>query len=87
MDGAEQLRQAADLRVGWNSEKIADVLTEKALAGDLASAKALVALAEAKKPSPEPVKKRCGPSMAEQLAAEPQWQEPPEGGEENGGEG
>jgi hypothetical protein len=72
-DGAERLRQAADRRVGRNSEKLADLLTEKALGGDLASAKTLVALAAAKKPIPEPVKKRHEPSYADKLAKEPQW--------------
>jgi hypothetical protein len=72
-NGAERLRQAADRRVGRNSEELADLLTKKALAGDLASTKVLVALAEQKKPSPEPKKKRRGPSRAEQLAAEPEW--------------
>jgi len=41
--------------------------------GDLASAKTLVALAAAKKPIPEPVKKRHEPSYADKLAKEPQW--------------
>jgi hypothetical protein len=59
--------------VGRNSEKLADLLTEKALGGDLASAKTLVALAAAKKPIPEPVKKRHEPSYADKLAKEPQW--------------
>jgi hypothetical protein len=80
-DGTEQLRQAADERVGLNSEKLADLLTEKALKGDLACAKALVALAEGKKPIPEPVKKRRGPGLAARLASEPQWR-----GEEEGRE-
>jgi hypothetical protein len=66
---------------------LADLLTEKALKGDLASTRVLVGLAERKKPRAEPVKKRRGPSLAEQLAAEPQWQEPAEGREERGGEG
>ena len=74
-DGAERLRQAADKRVGRNSEKLADLLTEKALKGDLASTKTLVSLAAGKKPIPEPVKKRRGPSLAERLAAEPEWRE------------
>ena len=73
-DGAERLRQAADKRVGRNSDKLADLLTEKALAGDLASAKVLVGLAERKKASLEPKKRRRGPSLAERLAAEPEWQ-------------
>jgi hypothetical protein len=71
-DGAEQLRRAVDRRVGRNSERLAEVLTNKALEGDLAFAKAVVALADAKKP--DPVKKRRGPSWAERLTAEPQWE-------------
>jgi hypothetical protein len=76
-DGAEQLRWAADRRVGTNSNKLANLLLQKALEGDLASAKVLLSLAEGKKPIPE-VK---GPfrSLALRLAAEPQqprvWQE------------
>jgi hypothetical protein len=84
-NGAEQLREAADMRVGMNSEELADLLTRKALEGDLASAKVLVGLAERKKPQAESVKKRRGPGLAEQLAAEPQWKEPPEGEEVTGG--
>ena len=61
-----------------NSEELADLLETKALAGDLASAKVLVGLAERKKPIPEPVKRRRGPSLAELWAAEPQWQGEPE---------
>lgn len=72
-DGAERLRQAADKRVGRNSEELADLLTAKALKGDLASTRVLVALAANKKPLPERVKKRHGPSLAQRLAAEPQW--------------
>jgi len=72
-DGAELLHEAADRRVGQNSEKLADLLTQKALEGDLASTKTLVGYAERKKPKPEPVKKRRGPSMAERWAAEPEW--------------
>ena len=78
-DGAERLRQEADKQVGQNSEELAALLTEKALAGDLASTKVLVGLAERKKPRPERKKKRRGPSLAEQWAAEPEWQ-----GEEEG---
>lgn len=78
MDGAEQLKWAADRQVGRNSKKIADLLTVRAVTGDLPSIRVLVGLAERKKPRPEPVKKWVGPSLAERLAAEPEW----EGGEE-----
>jgi len=63
-NGAERLRRAADRRVGMHSEEIADRLTEKALKGDLASAKELMRLAEGKKPLAKPVKKRRGPGPA-----------------------
>ena len=74
-DGAERLRLAADKRVGRISEKLADLLSNNALAGDLASARVLVGLAERKKPIQEPVKKRRGPGLAARLAAEPEWKE------------
>src|ERR1035437_7673324 len=77
-DGAERLRQAADRRVGRISEKLADLLTEKALKGDLASARVLFGLAERKKPIQELVKKRRGPGLAARLAAEPEWKGEPE---------
>lgn len=84
-DGAERLRQAADKLVGRNSKKLADLLTNKALEGDLASTRVLVGLAERKKPKAEPVKKRRGPGMAERLAAEPKWQKLPERKQETDG--
>jgi len=75
------------MRVGMNSEELADLLTRKALEGDLASAKVLVALADGKKPRAEQAKKRRGPSLAERLAAQPEWREPPEEKVETGGGG
>jgi len=69
--GAEQLRCAADRQVGRNSAQLADLMTEKALKGNLAYTKALMGFAEGKKP--EPVKKRRGPTLAQRLKAEPQW--------------
>jgi hypothetical protein len=77
-DGAERLRQAADRRVGMNSEKLVDLLTQKALDGDLASTRVLVGLAEGKKPRAKPAKKRRGVSLAGQLEAEPEWKAPAE---------
>jgi hypothetical protein len=79
-DGAERMHQAADKRVGRISEKLADLLSNKALAGDLASARVLFGLAERKKPMQEPVKKRRGPGLAARWAAEPEWREEDEGG-------
>jgi hypothetical protein len=72
-DGAEQLHQAADRRLGRISEKLAELLTNKALEGDLASARVLFGLAERKKPIQEPVKKRRGPGPAARFAVEPAW--------------
>jgi hypothetical protein len=86
-DGAERLRQAADKRVLRNSEKLADLLTARALEGDLASAKTLIGLAAAKKPIPEPVKKRPEFSYAEKLANEPQWVGKAEDEDENDKQG
>ena len=73
-DGVERLRQAADKQVGQNWEELTLLLTAKALSGDLACAKALVALAAGKKPRPKRAKKRPGLTQAQQLAAEPPWQ-------------
>jgi len=72
-DGAERLRWAADRRLGRNSERLAEMLKDRALEGDLASTKVLLALAEGKKPIVE--KKGPVRSLALRLAAEPQ-QEP-----------
>jgi hypothetical protein len=73
-DGVERLRQAADKQVGQNWEELAILMTAKALNGDLASAKALVALAAGKKPRPKRAQKRRGLTQAQQFAAEPPWQ-------------
>jgi hypothetical protein len=73
-DGVERLRHAADKQVGQNWEELTNLLTAKALSGDLASAKALVALAAGKKPRPKRAKKRPGLTLAQRYAAEPQWQ-------------
>jgi hypothetical protein len=59
--------------VGRHSKELADLLTGKALKGDLASTRVLVGLAERKKPEPEPARKRSWPTMAMRLAAEPPW--------------
>ena len=76
-DGVERLRREADKLVWRDSKKLAGLLSAKALTGDLPSTKTLVGLAEGKKPKQERVKKRRGPSQAEQLAMEPQWRKGP----------
>lgn len=76
-DGAERLRRAVNQRVAKNSNQLADVFTEKALHGDVASARVLLALAGSTRPATGPGKKRP-PSVARLLALEPQWEGPME---------
>jgi len=71
-DGPEELRQAVNRQIGRNVEKLAKVLMEKALKGDLATTRVMVELAEGRKPEPD-----SRPSVALMLAAEPQWEGPP----------
>jgi hypothetical protein len=78
-NGVERLRRAAERRAARNSEELADLLLDKALKGRLESARMLVTLAEQKKPRKEPKKEEeeeSGHSMADLLAAEPEWVEP-----------
>jgi hypothetical protein len=82
-DGVEQLRQEADKQVGQHSEELADVLTKSALAGNVASARMLVVLAENKKPEPNPEDTRPVRSIAEELAAQPEWRGPIEDQEDD----
>jgi hypothetical protein len=77
-DGVELLRQLADRRVGRISKRLADLLEAKALKGDLASTRVLVGLAERKKPVAQVEKKQYGPTLAQQLEAEPEWVRPAE---------
>jgi len=79
MDGVERLRMAADRALGRNVKKLSDRLAQRAVDGNLASLRVLVMLAEGKKPRPEPVKKPRGPSRAQRLASEPEWEEGKEG--------
>jgi hypothetical protein len=71
-DGVELLRRAVNRRVGEKSEELADVLMQQALHGNPAATKAVVELADAKKP--DPPKKRAGPSLVKQLEEESQWE-------------
>ncbi|MGA2085238.1 MAG: hypothetical protein ABSG60_06960 [Terracidiphilus sp.] len=73
--GAERLRLAVDKRLGENSERLANMLTDQAMGGNVATTRAMVEIAEHKKAQPEPVKKKRGRSLAELLAAEPAWQD------------
>jgi len=83
VDGAEELRQAVNRHVNEKAERIASALADKALTGNAAAAKAMVELAEGRKPEPEKEKKR-GLTLAQRLAMEPQWDGPPEFGQDVG---
>jgi hypothetical protein len=78
--GLERLRRAADRRLARASDTLADVLFEKATEGKLDGARMLVTLAEQEWRRKEEEKKnktkvRKGPSWAELLASEPEWEE------------
>jgi len=79
--GAERLRRAADNEVGRKSDELAEALMNSALKGDVASTKVLVALADGMKPD---TVKRRGPSLAQQLGMEPEWDGKKEDGEDGG---
>lgn len=76
-DGFESLRIAAEKQLGQLSDEIAEALGKKAAEGDLNSTKLLIAVA-ARKEGKGKRRKRPGPSVAEQLALEPPWEEPAE---------
>lgn len=86
-DGVERLRRAADKVVGQNSEQLANLMIGKALEGELAYTKALVGMAERKRPRPTPVKKPRRPSAAIRLEAEKPWRGEDEEGTGNRDQG
>jgi hypothetical protein len=59
--------------VRLNCGELSQVLLAKAKEGHLGSFRLLVMLAERKKPREKPVKKACGLTLAQRLAAEEQW--------------
>jgi hypothetical protein len=75
-DGMECLRSAAEEQLRLYAANIAAALGKKALGGDLSSAKFLLAIVK-EKPRPIRWRPRDGPTEAQRLAAEPQWEEPP----------
>jgi hypothetical protein len=85
-DGFETLRSAADEQLGRRSGEIAEALGKKAADGDLNSAKFLLTVAE-KKGNKNSRKIRRGLLVAENLAHEPPWKEPPEMKTESGPDG
>jgi hypothetical protein len=71
-----RLKKAAARQVKKKGEELAETLMNKALRGDVASAKMVVGLAETKAEPDEKKPKwprRREPSMALRLAREPQW--------------
>jgi hypothetical protein len=75
-DGLECLRKAAEEQLRLHAPNIAAALGKKAAGGDLNSAKLLLAITK-EKPRPVRWRPRDGPTEAQRLAAEPQWEEPP----------
>ncbi len=57
-----------------NSKELSAMFKQKALDGDLASARLLITMADHKKATPPPKKKRRGLTYAQQLALDPPWQ-------------
>jgi len=77
-NGLEQLKRAADQRLGNASEALADLLLDKAKEGRMESAQLLVKLAERKKerkPQEKKKKKSATSLLVEQLCSEPEWVE------------
>jgi hypothetical protein len=75
-EGATRLRSAINSLVGAESDRIAKALIDKTIKGNMTSAKLVVELADpGKNASAQEKKKRRGPSPAQLLASEPEWQE------------
>lgn len=74
--GMRTLRKAAGKAVGENSEKITASLLKGMLAGKAVSAKLLLDLAVQEPENEDEGRNRRGRSVASDLAAEPEWQEP-----------
>ena len=74
--GGARLRSSINTLVGLESDRIARALIDKTLAGNMTGARLLVELSGAQNAPPEKKKKkRPGPSWAELLASEPEWNE------------
>jgi hypothetical protein len=77
-NGLERLKRAADRRLADASEKLADLLLDKAKEGKMESTQLLVKLAEGKtkrKPQEKKKKKSATSLSVEQLCSEPEWVE------------
>jgi hypothetical protein len=70
------LRHAVKAKVKAESSAIATSLVEKVKKGDMKGTEIVLSLMEnAKEEKTKKKKKRCGPSWAELLASEPEWDE------------
>jgi hypothetical protein len=76
--GVRILREEAGKAVGKNSKKLAESLLVGALKGNLNSTKLLLSLAELQSDPEVTDKNLHGLSLAQSLAAEPEWKEPPD---------
>ncbi len=71
--GGLRLRDSINDKVSKQSDQIAQALIDKTKAGNMTGARILVQLSGADKAPPGKKKKRRGPSWAERLANEPEW--------------
>ena len=72
----KKLRHAVKAVVKANSETLAEKIVQQAQGGDARGTETMLSLIDKKKPGKEPKKKkRDGPSWAELLASEPEWDE------------
>jgi hypothetical protein len=76
--GASQLRSAVNFAVNEKSAEIARALVKQTLGGSAAGARLLIELSGAHHSAPleEKKKKRRGPTAAQLLASEPEWEPP-----------
>ena len=77
--GGTLLRSSLDIEVGKQSVDIAKALVTRMIAGDKDVTRLIFEATGAKTPAGPPPKKRHGPTLAQQLAMDEQWEEPDEG--------
>lgn len=76
----KKLRHAVKAVVKANSETLAKKIVQQAQGGDARGTETMLSLIDKKKPGKEPKKKkREGPSWAELLVSEPEWDEEEDG--------
>ena len=88
LPGTVRLGRAAGRALQQNSEKITKSLTDRSIEGNIQSARFLLELAEASERLARAEDGSIGPSLALQLAEEPEWgSESTDGGDRHGGAG